>query len=172
MTQPKRPAEPAENREPDPLVRERVGERMRQMARLALLAATPLTNAACDPASPPHVPQLPTPTCERDPSIWVQFIRGQATWITEAGERIVLLSVTNPRDKPWLQAPRTYMVEGGTLLAPATNAPNGLRIKPAAGVRVIRLKGTASCHATTEAITITIDTNGTDEHPIVWIDLG
>ena len=164
MTPSKRPPEQPETWEPNAGPRERVRERMRQMARLALLAATPLTNAACDAVSPASSfgaggsgGLLPTPTCETSPSNWTQFLHGDATWGTDAGDRIVLLSVTNPTDKPWLQAPSSYRVEGGTLLPSTAGEPSVLRIKPDAGATAILLKGTMTCHIATAPMTIAID---------------
>jgi hypothetical protein len=148
------------------------------MAKLALFAATPLTNAACDAVSPASpfgaggAGGLPTPTCEKSPSSWAQFMRGDATWGTQAGERIVLLTVANPTDKPWLQAPSSYTVEGGTLLPSTAREPNVLRINPDAGITVIRLKGTMSCHSLTEPMAITIDLLPSDKNPTVEIDVG
>ena len=181
MTQSKRPPESPEMREPHAEPRERVRERMRQMARLALLAATPLTNAACDPANPTAsfgaggsggAAGLPTPTCEKSPASWAQFLYADAVWGTEAGERIVLLTVSNPSDKPWLQAPSSYTVEGGSLLPPTAQAPDLLRIKPDAGATVIRLEGTMNCHIVTAAMSITIDLLSSDKNPTVAIDAG
>jgi hypothetical protein len=171
MTQSKRPGDLPETHGPDAGPRERVAERMRQMARLALLAATPLTNAACDPAPNPQPPSLPSPTCEKSASTWEQFISGEAAWGTEAGEQILLLSISNPTDKPWLKAPSSYTVEGGILLPPTAEKPNVLRIKPDAGVTVIRLKGTTTCDTNTSPMTITIDQLA-NKNPSVVIDIG
>jgi hypothetical protein len=151
-------------------------ERMRQMAPLALLAATPLTNAACDsvtPASPfgaGGAGGLPTPTCEKSPSSWAEFVQADATWGMEAAERIVLLTVSDPTDKPWLQTPSSYTVEGGALLPPTTGEPNVIRIKPDAGATVIRLEGTMTCHTITAPMAITI--NLIEKAPTVVIDVG
>lgn len=158
MSQSEHPAKQTEDRHPETGLRERVRERMRQMAPLALLAATPLTNAACDSAQAAvQSPDLPTPTCEKSPSEWRQFIGVQAAWGTEAGERIILLTVSNPSDKPWLQAPGSYTVEGGTLLPSTEHEPNVVRIKPDADASVIRLRGTMTCHVISEPMVITID---------------
>jgi hypothetical protein len=177
MTQSKRPPELPEIRDPHTALRESVRERMRQLARLALLAATPLTNAACDPLGAPlgrtgGTGGLPTPTCEKAPSSWAQFFHAEATWATDAGERIVLLTVSNPADKPWMRAPISYTVEGGTLLPSTPAEPNVLRIKPDAGVTVIRLEGTMSCHVVAERMQITIDAGTAGENPTVVIALG
>jgi hypothetical protein len=151
---------------------------MRQMAGLALLAATPLTNAACDavnPASPfgaGAAGGLPTPTCEKSPSTWAQFMHAEATWGTEAGERIVLLTVTNPTDKPWMQAPSSYTVEGGSLLRLTASEPNAIRIRPDAGATVIRLKGTMNCYIIAEPMQITIDVGTAGKNPTVVIAVG
>ena len=179
MTQSKRPPELPETREPHAGLRERVHEHMRRMARLALLAATPLTNTACDPASPPSGYRgsggsggsLPTPTCEQTPSTWAQFMNVEAAWGTDAGERIILLTVTNPTDKPWLQAPSSYEVQGGTLLPSTAGAPNVLRIKPDADATTIRLKGTMTCHIVAEPMVITIG-HLSDQKPTVAIVIG
>jgi hypothetical protein len=162
MTQSKRPPEQPEP-EPHARLRERVRERMRQMAKLALLAATPLTNAACDATSPTGGfggsggnGGLPTPTCEQSSSSWAEFMKVDAAWSMEAGERLLLLTISNPTDKPWLQAPSSYTVEGGTLLPSTAAEPNTLRIKPDANVTLIRLEGTMTCHTITAPMTITI----------------
>jgi hypothetical protein len=172
MTQAKLPPEQPQTREPDRGLRERVRERMRQMAPLALLAATPLTNAACDGVNndPPSTSR-PTPTCEKSPSSWAQFMHTDAAWGTEAGERIVLLTISSPTDKPWLQASSSYTVEGGSLLPSTALKPNVLRIKPDAGASVIHLKGTMTCHIVTEPMAITID-HLSDKNPTVAIDIG
>jgi hypothetical protein len=170
MTQSKRPGESPEHQEPDAALRERVHERMRKMARLALLAATPLTNAACDPAPTPEPPPLPPPTCEKSTSTWTQFVRGEAAWGTEAGERILLLSIFNPTDKPWFKAPSSYSVEGGVLLPSTVEEPEVLRIKPDAGATKIRLEGTMTCYTSTAQMTITVS-QFTYEHPGVVINI-
>ena len=176
MTQAKHPPEPPDTRAHDPGLRERVRERMRQMAPLALWAAIPLTNAACDPASPPTFGSSgvsgATPTCEKIPSSWAQFIRIDAVWGTEAGERIVLLTVTNPTDKPWLQAPSAYTIEGGTQLPSTPREPNVLRIKPDAGATTLRLRGTITCHIITEPMAITLDLATGTKNPTVVLEVG
>ena len=180
MTQSKRLSESPEKHEPHAEPRDRVRERMRRMARLALLAATPLTNGACDAVSPSPPSFAGTggsggagasPTCEKTPSTWAQFLNVEAAWGTEAGERIVLLTVTNPTDRPWLQAPSSYEVKGGTLLPSTAGAPNVLRIKPDADATTIRLKGTMTCHVLAKPMVITID-HLSDNKPTVAIDIG
>jgi hypothetical protein len=181
MTKAKRPAKTPAILAPEPGARDRVRERMRQMAKLALLAATPLTNAACDPAVPPSPfgaggagggGGLPTPTCEKSAADWAQFIHAEAAWGTEASERIVLLTVTNPEDKPWLQAPGSYTIEGGTLLPSTAREPDVLRIKPDAGATIIRLQGTATCHIIAEPMTIAITLTTANTNPFVVITTG
>ncbi len=175
MTPSKRPPRAPETLLPEPGPRERVRERMRQMAKLALLAAAPLTNAACDPVqrlSPLESGGLPTPTCEQSPASWAQFIKAEAAWGTEAGERIVLLTVTNPQNKPWLQASRSYAVEGGTLLPSTPSQPNVLRIKPDAGATTIRLEDTMTCRGISEPMVITINLGPADQNPIVVVVVG
>jgi hypothetical protein len=178
MTQSKRPPKAPETLVPDPGPRDRVRERMRQMAKLALLAAAPLTNAACDPVQPPSpfgaggAGGLPTPTCEQSPSSWAQFTPAEAAWGTEAGERIVLLTVTNPTDKPWLQASSSYAVEGGTLLPSTASEPDVLRIKPDAGATTIRLAGTMTCHIISEPMVITIHLGAANQDPAVEVVVG
>ncbi len=176
MTQAKHPPKAPETLLPDPGPRERVRERMRQMAKLALLAAAPLTNAACDPVQPPSpfgaggAGGLPTPTCEQSPASWAQFIEAEAAWGTEAGEPIVLLTLTIPKDKPWLQASRSYAIEGGTLLPSTASQPKVLRIKPDAGATTIRLEDTLTCHSISEPMVITINLAG--QNPIVEVVVG
>lgn len=155
MSSSKRPPAERPTREPDPNLRGRVHGRMRQMAQLTLLAATPLTNAGCDLATPPNCP-VPRPTCERPPAVWAESMHGQATWATDAGERIVLLSLTSSPDKPWLRASSAYTIEGGTLLPSTAAEPNLLRIKPDAGELRIRLTGTVTCHNTAAPMAIVI----------------
>jgi hypothetical protein len=161
MTQSKRPPVPLESREPDPGPRDRVRERMRQMAKLALLAATPLTNAACDPIARPDTAPcgagLPAPTCQKSPSTWAKLVRVATAWDTDAGERILLLMISTPTDKPWLRTPSSYTVEGGTLLPPTAVEPDVIRIKPDAGATAIRLRGTMTCHTVGAPMVISID---------------
>jgi hypothetical protein len=174
MTESKPPSEQPDSNQPDAGLRERVRERMRRMASMALLAATSLTNAACDPVSrsPPYGGRYrPTPTCEMIPSNWAQFMRAKAAWGTEAGEHILLLTISNPSDKPWLRAPTAYTVEGGMLLPSTARERNVLRIKPEPGATVIRLDGTMNCHVITAPMVITID-HLTDTTPTVEIDVG
>jgi hypothetical protein len=170
MSEPKRPSAERQMREPDPNLRERVHARMRKMAQLTLLAATPLTNAGCDLASPPTCP-VPSPTCERDPAVWAGSMHGQATWGSDSGERIVLLTLSSSPDKPWLQASRSYTIEGGALLPSTAAEPNLLRIKPDAGETAIRLTGTVTCHNTTAPMVIVILPGSGNGDPTVTIDV-
>jgi len=149
---------------------------MRRMAGLALVATTPLTNAACDPATgpAPYPETLPSPTCRKSPASWEDLLRVTAVWGADAGERIVLLTVANEPDTPWLQTPASYAVEGGTLLPPKSKT---IRIKPDAGATQIRLTGTITCHTTPAPMTIVIDllprNGGTaDDDPTVELNLG
>ena len=174
----KRPPQVPESLLPEPGPRERVRDRMRQMAGLALLAAAPLTNAACDPIASPSPfgsggnNGLPVPTCEQRPEGWAQFSQAEAVWGSEAGERIVLLAVTTAKDKPWLVVSPSFAVEGGTPLPPSTAEPDVLRIKPDAGATTIRLRGSITCHLISEPMVITIDLSTAGKNPAVAIVVG
>lgn len=116
---------------------------------------------------------MPSPTCTKSPASWADLLRVTAAWGTDAGERIVLLTIANAPNTPWLQTPASYTVEGGTLLPPKSNT---IRIKPDAGATTIRLRGTITCHTTPAPMTIIIDLlprGGTaDDDPTVEVDLG
>jgi hypothetical protein len=125
-------------------LRDRVRERMRKMAPLALAAAAPLTNAACDPA--------PTPSCFDEPSLCDNcqgsgaadyFLRGSAIWRDEAGERTVFLELTANFNQVRLSD--SYTLEGGTFWPPPTQNSIGMIIKPDPGATFIRVVGSLTC---------------------------
>jgi hypothetical protein len=136
--------------EPRPWLRERVRQCMHKMARLAVVAATPLANTACDPPPPPSI-------CERSPSDWIGYnVPGQAAWGEDAGERIVLLDLGGGGTTE-VRLPATYTIVGGSFLMSTSDRPNQRRIKPEAGATVIVLQGSMTCEQRSAPIRITID---------------
>jgi hypothetical protein len=166
-TSPDVPREPKSTPDAELSPRERVRRRVREMAPLAWLAATPLVNTACDPPPPP-------PLCEYSPSDWLAYDYGgtvQAAWGEDNGERIVLLDAVGtdvPGPEPRL--PATYSIAGGSLLPSTSAAPYRLRIRPDAGAQVITLEGTMSCQdrkarIRSAPVRITIDLEPPDGGP-------
>jgi len=133
-TRPTDPQEPPDGTaaEPRSWLRERVREHMLKMAPLALVAAVPLTNAACD--------AVPPPICASSHD-WYNYLSSQASWGEDHGNRIVLLDLRLGSSD--LQLPTSYTISGGSLLT--TGKSDQLRIKPDAGAEVITLQGTMSC---------------------------
>jgi hypothetical protein len=129
---------------PGSRLRDQVRQRMLKMAPLALAAAAPLTNAACDPAPTPCQEDPSVFECtlcrQVDPSFWVD---GSAVWDTVGGVKIVILDLVPSYAAIGL--PGSYTIVGGTLL-PSTSAPSTqMRIRPDAGATVIRLAGSVTC---------------------------
>ena len=153
MTKTTRPTDPREPlgavAEPRAWLRERVRQHMLKMAPLALVAAVPLTNAACD--------AVPPPICTNSHD-WYNYLSSQASWGEDHGNRIVLLDFRLSSTD--LHLPTSYTIVGGSFLT--TGKSDQLRIKPDAGAVVITLQGTMSCGggyggSYSNSISITID---------------
>jgi hypothetical protein len=141
-----------ETDQPAPLLHERVRQRMRKMASVALVAATPLANTACDPPPPP-------PICDKSPADWIAYdLSGtlHGAWGQDAGDRIVLLTL-GVDGQSEVRLPASYTIVGGSFLPTSSLQPNQLRIKPDAGATAIVLQGTMTCEQRSAPIRITID---------------
>jgi hypothetical protein len=121
---------------------------MLSMTPLALVAAAPLTNTACDP--------VPTPICSRSAGNWVEYIGVNASWSEDAGEHIILLDLQS-YDPGSLHLPTSYTVVGGTLLPFTTGKPEELRIKPDAGVTSILVEGALDCEGKSGPFGVTVE---------------
>jgi len=114
-------------------LRERVRQHMLKMAPLALVAAAPITNTACD-----CVPELP-PACQQ--LHWETQVSARARWALDHGSRIVILDlgVTDAE----LQISPSYTISGGAFLT--VGKSDQLKIKPDEGATMITLHGSMTC---------------------------
>ncbi|MBN2192440.1 MAG: hypothetical protein JW751_06455 [Polyangiaceae bacterium] len=130
-------------------VRERVYERWQSLAPLAVIAAAPLLNTACDPA--------PEPDCTES-RIWVGSIAASARWIDQNGSFRVELTISS--DAPDISlASLEPSVDGGTVESTTFHAGT-----PAEYVLVItpgeagslRVTATAECRAGASDFRVTL----------------
>lgn len=168
MTKTTRPAGPQDsfdaNAERRSWLHERVRQHMLKMAPLALVAATPLTNTACD--------YIPEP-CRASKSMndWDEYVSSHAFWAEDNGQRIVILDLI--LSEPAIQLRPTYTIVGGSFLT--SGKSDQLRIKPDADAKVITLRGTLICgEIASISIDVTIDLEppdggGADSDPIVKV---
>jgi hypothetical protein len=126
--------------------RERVRRRMLALAPLCVVAAAPLTNAACDPAPDPYCSQA-TPEVQR------QSLYADARWIAEGGTPRVELDLSLSGVYP-LVLGESFSVVGGTL---EQRSPVGsgvaLTIQPDPGASELRVSGTLNCQGSGTAFT-------------------
>jgi hypothetical protein len=135
------------------------------MAPLALVGATSLTNAACDPA--------PSPVCENSRD-WSSYVSSHASWGEDHGNRIVVLDLRVSNGE--LGFPTAYTIVGGSLLT--VGKSDQLKIKPDDGATVITLQGAMVCDGFKSSVTIKItialvppDGGSFDDTPIVKVSL-
>ena len=133
-----------------PSARERVVRRFRKLAPLAVIAAAPVLNTACDPA--------PEPYCTQEDSVLVANIVAQAVWV-DAGGGAVRLQVTITVSQQYMSLSGTYLVTGGTLDT-TQNVTGGqvLDITPDSGVTEVVVTSDFLC----------TETGGTFQVKITW----
>ena len=126
--------------------RERVRRRMLALAPLCVVAAAPLTNAACDPAPDPYCSQA-TPDVQR------QSLYADARWVAEGGTPLIELDLSLSSVYP-LGLGTSFSVVGGTL-AQSTPVGSGMKltITPDAGASELRVSGTLTCQGSGTAFT-------------------
>ncbi len=126
-------------------LRERVRQHMRKMAPLALVAAAPLTNTACDPVQ--------QPICSQSSDQWLLRIGATSSWGEEGGVTVIVLKLTSSH----VTLPTAYAVEGGTLVALTPGPPLVLKLRPDPGATRIVLTGTLDCEGRTGPLAVTVD---------------
>lgn len=118
-------------------VRERVIQRFHKLAPLAVIAAVPVMNTACDPA--------PEPYCTEASSVWVSEVQAEAVWV-DAGAGKLAIELTLTVNHELLSLPGTYTAQGGTI--DTTKDVTGgqlLSITPDAGVTELTVNGSVDC---------------------------
>jgi len=118
-------------------VRERVIQRFHKLAPLAVIAAVPVMNTACDPA--------PEPYCTEASSVWVAEVKAEAVWV-DAGGGNLRIELTLTVNHELLSLSGTYTAQGGTV--DTTKDVTGgqvLDITPDAGVTEVTVSGSVDC---------------------------
>jgi len=89
-------------------VRDKVIRRFKKLAPVAVIAAAPVLNTACDPAPQPYCTQ-------NDPSEWVANVKAEAVWIDGGGGVLEVQLTLTSSDQYALLAAEGYTAKGGTI---------------------------------------------------------
>jgi hypothetical protein len=141
-----------------------------RLAFFTLVAAAPLTNAACPPQEsfPAYCKGLADSTCDRcgeSPGPGTPWAEGSVTWDSYGGESIVRVQIT-----PAVQVhlPDTYTLVGGTLLSSPAGSSE-LLIKPDASATSIRIAVALTCESRLAPHTATVYLVAPDYYPTAQI---
>lgn len=138
---------------PAPSARERVIQRLKRLAPVAVLAAAPVLNTACDPA--------PEPYCsEGDPVDWVANVTAEAVWIDD-GTGALKIQVTLKSTDQFAYLPSSYTATGATIES-TTPSETGdvLILVPNAAVTEAKIAGELSCEGYPGPFEVTLTWTG------------
>lgn len=130
---------PSPPHKPGSGVRARVIRRFRKLAPVAVIAAAPVLNTACDPA--------PEPYCsEGDPADWVANLTASAAFIDDgAGGLKIQLTLTLQDAYAYLDT-TSFVADGGTIdTMDGTSAEYNLTLTPNTGVTEMKVTGQLGC---------------------------
>jgi hypothetical protein len=147
MSDPDKPRTP-------PSPRDRVRARAQRLAQLAVIAAAPVLNTACDPA--------PAPSCASDSTAnLVKEVSATALWIQEGA--IFEVQITVAGDGYGIVfADQGFTVTGGTPGNIDVSSGNlVMTITPDAGATQITLTGKVTCAPLATDYHLTLDVSGT-----------
>lgn len=135
-------------------VRERVIHRFQKLGPIAVIAAAPVLNTACDPA--------PEPYCtEGDPADWVANITAEAVWIDD-GMGGLQIQLTIQSEDAYAYLTTNYTATGATV-ASSNQGETGqvLVLIPDSGVTEAKVAGELSCDGYPGPFTVTLTWTGT-----------
>ncbi|MFO0757518.1 MAG: hypothetical protein U0359_13560 [Byssovorax sp.] len=154
MSDPKLPLAPSP---PNAAVRERVQARLQRLAKLAVIAAAPVLNTACDPA--------PDPYCQQsDAGTWKTDLSATAAWalVADGGTDLQIEVKLTSTNNSVSASSSGYTATGGTISSSeATDTGVVIRVVPDAGATEIKVSGQIYCDTLTGSLDILLTPSGT-----------